>query len=234
MLDKLKVYNVGGKIRIGSSNDGGYVLPLQMLQNSECLFSYGIADDISFDEHYIQLTNKRAYGYDHTIEGVDTKYPNLFTWYKKGISGNPTQDTGNFVDHYKAHSLSGLSGRALLKVDVEGCEYEWLENTNIQELASITTGFVLEVHDLHDDAIRQRFINCIEELNKYFYICHVHGNNCSSVFGYEGVYFPMVLEITFISKEIVNGEVSFSDETFPTHLDSPNNKHLPDINLNFM
>lgn len=235
MLDILTVYNVGGKIRVGSSNDGGYVLPLRMLQDSECLFSYGIAEDISFDEHYIQLFNKKVYGYDHTIEGVNTQYPNLFTWYKKGISGTPSEHTGNFVDHYKAHSLSGLSGRALLKVDVEGCEYEWLENTNIQELASITTGMVLEVHDLQYGDTRERFIKCIEELNKHFYICHLHGNNCARTFSYEGdIQFPDVLELTFISKEIVDGLPNISNETFPTHLDSPNNKYLPDINLNFM
>lgn len=231
MLDILKVYNVGGKIRVGSINDGGYVLPLRMLQESECLFSYGIADDISFDEHYIQLSLKKAYGYDHTISSVNTQYPELFTWYKKGISGTPQEDTGNFVDHYKE---LGISGRVLLKVDVEGCEYEWLENTNIEELASITTGMVLEVHDLQYGDTRERFIKCIEELNKYFYICHLHGNNCARTFRYEGdIQFPDVLELTLISKEIVN-QVVISTETFPTHLDSPNNKYLPDINLNFL
>ena len=135
------------------------------------------------------------------------------------------------MDHYKE---LGISGRVLLKVDVEGCEYEWLENTNIEELASITTGMVLEVHDLQYGDTRERFIKCIEELNKYFYICHLHGNNCARTFRYEGdIQFPDVLELTLISKEIVN-QVVISTETFPTHLDSPNNKYLPDINLDFM
>jgi hypothetical protein len=43
----------------------------------------------------------------------------------------------------------------------------------------------------------------------------------------------MVLELTLISKDIVT-EVSISEETFPTELDSPNNKYLKDIDLNFM
>jgi hypothetical protein len=232
MINKLKVYNVGEKTRVGSANDGGYVLPLQMLQDSEYLFSYGIADDISFDEHYIQLTNSKVYGYDHTIDGISTQYPELFTWYKKGLSGSTTETTGNFIDHYKE---LGLSGRALLKVDVEGCEYEWLtnKNTNIEELASITTGIVLEVHNLENDFVRHRFLECIEELNKYFYICHIHGNNCARVFRYKDIDFPMVLELTFISKAIVK-EATLSNETFPTELDSPNNKYLSDIYLKFM
>lgn len=231
MIDKLKVYNVGGKVRVGSKNDGGYVLPLQMLQESKCLFSYGIADDITFDEHYIQLTNNKVYGYDHTIEGVNTRYPDLFTWNKKGISGTSEEETDNFVYHYKE---LGISGRVLLKVDVEGCEYEWLENTNFQELANITTGIVLEVHYLDDVTTRNRFLKCIDELNKHFYICHVHGNNCAATFKHGEIDFPMVLEITFISKGIVDGLVGFSNETFPTELDNPNSKHLPDLNLDFM
>jgi hypothetical protein len=230
MIDQLRVYNVGDKIRVGSENDGGYVLPLQMLEDSECLFSYGIAEDITFDEHYIELTNKKVYGYDHTIDGVDTKHPDLFTWHKKGISGTPQEETDNFVNHYKE---LGISGRALLKVDVEGCEYEWLANTNIEELANITTGIVLEVHSLENDFVRDRFIHHIKELNKHFYICHIHGNNCSRVFRYKDIDFPMVLELTFISKAIVK-EATLSNETFPTELDSPNNKYLSDIDLKFM
>lgn len=230
MIDQLKVYNVGGKVRVGSKNDGGYVLPLKMLQNSQFLFSYGIAEDITFDEHYIELTGNKAYGYDHTIDGVDTKHPDLFAWYKKGISGTPQEETDNFVNHYKE---LGLSGRALLKVDVESCEYEWLYNTNLEELSKITTGIVIEFHDLNNDFVRDRFISHIEELNKNFYICHIHGNNCSETFKYGDIDFPMVLELTLISKDIVT-EVSISEETFPTELDSPNNKYLKDIDLNFM
>jgi hypothetical protein len=198
-----------------------------MLEESECLFSYGINNDITFDEHYIQLTNKKVYGYDHTIEGVETQYPNLFTWYKKGLSGTPQEQTDNFLNHYKE---LGISGRVLLKIDVEGCEYEWLQNTDIQELANITTCIVLEVHTLHDDSIREKFTGYIEELNRHFYLCHLHGNNYAPTFNYEGHDVPMVLELTFVPKALVL-EATISVETFPTVLDTPNNSNNPDINL---
>lgn len=230
MINQLKVYNVGEKIRVGAINDGGYVLPKQALEQSECLFSYGINDDITFDEHYIQLTNKKVYAYDHTIEGIDTQYPELFTWYKKGLSGTTQEETDNFLNHYKELSISG---RVLLKVDVEVCEYEWLEHTDVQELANITTGIVLEVHWIHDEYVREKFISCIEELNKYFYLCHIHGNNYASTFNYEGSEIPIVLELTFVPKSLVP-EAIVTTETFPTDLDSPNNLNNPDIILNFI
>lgn len=230
MINQLKIYNVGEKIRIGNTYDGGYVLPKQTIENSVCLFSYGINNDITFDEHYIQLTNKKVYAYDHTIGGINTNYPHLFTWYKKGLSGTPQEQTDNFINHYKE---LGISGRVLLKVDIDGSEYEWLQNTDIQELANITTCFSLEVHFLHDQPIREKFISCIEELNKYFYLCHIHGNNYGPTFNYEGCDVPMILELTFVPKSLVP-EVSLSTENFPTNLDTPNNPSVPDINLNFI
>ena len=230
MINQLKVYNVGEKIRIGNTYDGGYVLPKQMLEDSECLFSYGINNDITFDEHYMQLTNKKVYAYDHTIDGIHTQRPDLFTWYKKGLSGTSQEQTDNFLNHYKE---LGISGRVLLKMDVEACEYEWLQNTNIQELANITTCFTLEVHMLHDDFFREKFISCIEELNKHFYLCHIHGNNYAPTFNYKGHDVPIVLELTFVPKALVP-EAIISTETLPTHLDAPNNSNSPDINLNFI
>lgn len=230
MINQLKIYNVGEKIRIGNTYDGGYVLPKISLEQSECLFSYGINNDITFDEHYIQLSGKKVYGYDHTIQGIHTNYPSLFTWYKKGLSGTIQQDTDNFLDHYKQ---LGIAGRVLLKVDVEGCEYEWLQNTDLQQLANITTGIVMEIHFIHHADIREKFINCLEQLNKHFYLCHMHGNNYAPTFDYEGNDLPIVFELTFVPKDLIT-EVSFSTESFPTELDTPNNPDSPDINLNFI
>jgi hypothetical protein len=229
MINQLKVYNVGEKIRVGNTYDGGYVLPKQMLEDSECLFSYGIYNDITFDEHYIQLTNKKAYGYDHTIEEINTQYPELFTWYKKGLSGTTQEQTGNFVEHYNELQLST---RTLLKVDVESSEYEWLENTDIQKLADITTGIVIEFHCLSDEDIRNRFIAIINNLNKYFYLCHIHGNNWGTTFQYDGYVIPDVIEMTFISKALVK-DVELDLTSYPTELDTPNNVHLKDYPLPF-
>ena len=230
MINQLKIYNVGEKIRIGNTYDGGYVISKQMLEDSECLFSYGINNEISFDEDYIRHTGKKVYGYDHTINGVQTQYPNLFKWYKKGLSGTPRSNTDNFINHYKQ---LGISGRVLLKVDVEECEYEWLQNTDLQELAKITTGLVLEMHEIHREDVTDKFINCLTELNKHFYLCHVHGNNYGPTFNYQGCNVPIVAELTFIPKDIVK-EVSDSTEIFPTKLDNPNDSSIPDINLDFI
>lgn len=229
MIDKLKPYYVGEKIRIGNAYDGGYVLPKQMMEDSICLFSYGVNNDITFDEHYIQLTNKKVYAYDHTIEGIHTQYHDLFTWYKKGLSGTPQEQTDNFLNHYNE---LGISEKVLLKVDVECYEYEWLENTDVEKLAAACTGLIIEFHMVADENFRNRFINVIENLNKHFYLCHIHGNNYGGTFNYEGYAIPDVLEMTYISKAIVKN-VELDTTVYPTELDAPNNVAWTDHFLPF-
>jgi hypothetical protein len=64
-------------------------------------------------------------------------------------------------------------------------------------------------------------------------LCHIHGNNCSTTFNYEGHDVPVVLELTFVPKALVS-EVIITTETFPTALDAPNNYILTDHNLLFI
>jgi hypothetical protein len=231
MINQLKVYNVGEKVRLGSPHDGGYVLSKKAIEVSSCLFSYGIEDDITFDQDYIKLTQNKVYGYDHTINHIHTDYPELFTLYKKGISGTTQEETGNFLEHYRE---LGLSNRVLLKIDVEGCEFEWFENTNISELAQVVTGIVIEFHELYNHEFRDRFILILEKLNEYFYIHHVHGNNHSSFFNYNGYDIPNVIELSFIPKDLVEGQPELDDQSFPTTLDAPNNAEVIDFNLEFI
>lgn len=229
MLNQLEIFNVGEKIRVGNVNDGGYVLPKIALENSNSLFSYGINDDIGFDENYIELTNNNVYGFDHTIEGIETKYPSKFTLYKEGLSSKKTNNTDNFLNHYKDLNISGS---VLLKIDVEGCEYEFFNNTNIGEIAKIVSCVTIEFHSLDLDLTRNEFLNIVKNLNEFFYICHIHGNNWGKHFkcDYQNKEFdfPKVLEITFINKNIVN-ECKVDLSHYPNELDNPNNVDAPEL-----
>lgn len=236
MIDLLNVYNVGEKVRLGSANDGGYVLPKLCIKNSKYLFSYGISDDISFDEHYIEQTEfkNKVIAYDHTIDNIFTKYQDNFTLNKIGLSGIETNETSNFIKHYHDNNIKE---RVLLKVDVECCEYEWLENTNIETLSQIISGLIIEFHELSDEIYKNRFVEIIKKLNNYFYICHIHGNNWSHTFTYvhdSNTYeIPNVLEITFIPKNIVKN-VQLDNSIYPCELDSPNNEVKREISLEFL
>jgi hypothetical protein len=242
MIKLLRMYDpILQKVRVGNFWDGGYVLALQSLGRSSALFSYGVGTDISFEKAYVDATNKYAFCFDHTIQNIDipVKYAHKLIYTKEGISGVTQQNTKNFIQHYQER---GFSDRVLFKCDVEGAEYEFLENTDIEKLASITTGLIFEFHYLEDPAKRERFFNCVEKLNQYYYLCHVHGNNYSSNFVYEeidGEYkkqysVPNVIELSFVNKDLVSDSI-LDKKNYPCdYLDRKNDLSKLELDLSFL
>lgn len=236
MIKDLQIFNVGEKIRVGSKNDGGYILPKIAIEKSDFLFSYGIETNIEFEEEYIELSDnkKNVYAFDHTIDGIPTRYENNFFFNKEGLSSSKTNNTNNFLEHFNSRFNNG---KALLKIDVEGCEYEWFDNTSIEDLSKKVVAIVIEFHNLSDEDYRNNFFRIVKNLNNYFYVCHIHGNNCSGQFLYKEndllTNIPDVIELSFVSKDIVTN-VSMDKSFYPTKLDTPNSVYLEDYDLSFV
>lgn len=244
MIRTLRIYDpILQKVRIGNNWDGGYVVALQSLGRSAALFSYGVGTDISFEKAYVDATNRTAYCYDHTISdiGIEDKYKYKLFYHKEGISGIPTENCDNFINHYKK---MGLTDRVLFKADTEGAEYEFILNTDISELAKITTGLVFEFHYLQDPNRQKQFFECMHKLNEHFYLCHVHGNNYSQNFAYDEpipnseyvrqYLLPEVIELTFVNKDLVR-EPIIDKRVYPNeYLDRKNDLGRLELDLSFL
>jgi hypothetical protein len=226
MIENLKIYDVGEKVRLGCLSDGGYVIPKIALKNCDYLFSYGIGDNISFDEDYVLLTNGIAHCYDHTIDYSFFEKNSNIIFYNEGLSGKKTENTNNFLAHYR---FLKLTKKVLLKIDVEGAEYEFFENTDLYEFSNIVNCITIEFHNLQDDNVRNLFFKIIKKLNIYFYICHLHGNSDNEFFQLNGFDFPKLLEITFINKKITT-LVKIDKNKYPSNLDFPNSNNGQELN----
>ena len=55
-------------IRIGSANDGGYVIPKKNINKIDLLISFGISDNWDFEKHLSKLTNCSVEAYDFSID----------------------------------------------------------------------------------------------------------------------------------------------------------------------
>lgn len=257
MIERLKLYDPKlQKVRLGNPCDGGYVVPLQALCKSACLFSYGVGGDISLEMDYVEATNKKAFCFDHTCYfKIPVEYDNKIIYFSEGLSGLKTEKTDNFVNHYNKYfapiwdqNANVFFDKVLLKMDVEGSEYEYLIQSDIQHLSKITTGLLIEFHGLSHKQTRDVFFDCMGRLNQYFYLCHVHGNNNSPNFYYsekifnkelneeyiQKFFIPDSFELSFVSKEIIMNP-GFDPRKYPcAFLDRVNNILRPESNLDFL
>ena len=221
------------KIRLGPKEDGGYVVSDCVLSNVDSLFTYGAGDFISrpenigFEKEFVKKYNKPAYLFDHTVH-IDEFKDGLISFFNEGLGFGDKCNT--FFNHYKK---LGIKNSVLLKIDIEGSEYDFFERTDIFELSKLVSGICIEFHSLNIKEFRERFVKLCKELEKFFVLNHVHGNNWGGTFEYEGYDIPTVLESTYVNKNIAGNFIECTD-TYPIkNLDYPNKAGGEDIDLLF-
>ena len=124
------------------------------------------------------------------------------------------------------HILSDfdVSEFVYLKIDIEGSEYEIIEQITDSEFSLI--GLTIEFHDV--STRKTEFISCIRKLQAKFVINHIHPNNHRDVING----FPDVIEVSFILKKLLDGDQLLRRES-RLDIDSPNNRSRSDYNLIF-
>ena len=65
----LKPYFIKKKelVRLGSIDDGGYVLPIKDARISDVLISLGISDNWDFEKDFAKFSNAKVIAYDYSI-----------------------------------------------------------------------------------------------------------------------------------------------------------------------
>lgn len=237
-LQALSVYNTNSpKIRLGNANDGGYILNQIILSNTERLISVGIGGEDAFELQWAEQ-------YPNTfIEAYDGTYPcnNLCHKFPDRINKNifyVHNDVGFKEKDIPINVIADNKRNVLLKVDTEGAEYSIFDNfypdTNL-------TGLILEVHDLHEERNREKLVQLIQHNFQNLVLFHIHGNSWGGTFNLNLIpntdnnitvkNFPHVLELSFVSKYLVQS-LSLDTNKFPiTGLDTSNRPDTPDIDL---
>ena len=131
----------------------------------------------------------------------------------------------------------------LLKIDIEGAEYDYFTSVDIKAVADVTTGIVLEVHNVHDPKYRDQLVTVLNKLKPYYFLTHIHGNNWGGTFDlierindskFTGYSLPVVMEFTFVNKRYANVAIPDNQKYPIAGLDMPNNADRPDTNLDFL
>ena len=135
--------------------------------------------------------------------------------------GSGKYETSFLKSLQRIRERSGENAQVFLKIDIEGGEYDILEE--LVEYDDFICGLVLEFH--HVDKNLEKIENFINRFS--LTLIHVHANNAGGV-NCHGV--PLAIEITF-SKYL--NKLS-SDLSFPHEYDQKNIECINDIALTFV
>ena len=123
--------------------------------------------------------------------------------------------------------VKGL-GDVFLKMDIEGAEYDVILDVLGHE--SRVGCLVVEFHNIVGRAAE--FNHAIDRLLERFWLLHIHGNNCGPFDS--GASFPDTVELTFLNRRMVQGDLDLSRRSYPVAgLDAPNDPLKEDYVLNF-
>lgn len=208
-------------LRTGRKNDGGYVMA-DCFGGVKTAYSLGICDDVSWDKDMAEK-NIDVFMYDHTVDNLPEENPH-FHFFKYGIGGK-SEGVFKTLDDLISENGHENDNNMILKMDIEGSEWEVIENT---EALGKFSQIAIELHDLCRTA-DERIIFCLEKLVKTHAPVHIHANNCSDVCFFGDAMLPDALEITYLRRS----DFVFSENTrfFPTKLDMKNDTSKPEIML---
>lgn len=186
--------------------DGGYVLGDFRMDNLSIL-SYGVGNDplgLGFEQSFEDV---EIHLYDGSCDGLPSNVDGA-TFVKENLNSR------NFKKHVERLNKNT---NKILKMDIEGSEYEFLTRENLEICFQNFDQIAIEVHGLIEEvpegwviesaiqkaknnlALKIDFFN---KLNERFYLFHIHGNNHSPRY----VDFPDSLELTYINKKLVKEE----------------------------
>jgi len=227
ILFKLKPFYLGyDLIRIGSNNDGGYLLP-DILDQIKVCFSPGTGNNINFEKDLIKRGIK-TYLADGTINESRMQLKD-FNFIKKNISSFESCKTITLENWVNSQNIS--SNDMLLQMDIESSEYEVLHSTPEETLKKFKV-IIIEFHYIEKISniyFYQNFNNVLDKLLLNFEICHIHPNNCQGTYSLHGIELPTAIEVTFLRKDLCKNKVPVTN--LPHELDQKNITILDDVFL---
>jgi hypothetical protein len=230
MLQPIALTNCRLK-RFGETHDGGYLMCGNLLGRVRSAYSYGIS---GYDKWGCDISNTlrvTVHQYD-CFNTTRPACPDGRTVFHAECVGDTTRNVdGRLFDTIRNQRAKNgdRNKRIVLKIDVEGAEWDSLLSTPDEVLEHIDQ-MAVEFHWVQDQERRwvhnDKYLRVVQRLKQFFEIAHIHFNNGSCITGLEP--FPTwAYEVLFVSKRLA--VVDHSRRPGGLHrLDAPNNPSFAD------
>ena len=215
------------KVRLGGSNDGGYVF-IDDFDAVSTVISCGISDDVSCDLAFAQL-GKNVVQFDHTVEGSPVEHA-CFCFYKQAIDELREIPGSTRLSDVIRNVGDPSKSDLLLKIDIDGDEWKTFANIPPADLRRCRQ-IACEFHDLwrmFDPEFLSRYEAALANILKGFFPAHIHANNFRGFSIVLGVALPEVFEVTFVNKQIYR---QGARQRIGLKVDAPNDAAAPDLFL---
>jgi hypothetical protein len=216
--------------RFGESNDGGYLMCGNLLGGVQSGYSYGIS---GYDKWGCDISTK----FDvtvHQYDCFDTTRPACFFGemvFHEECVGDTSRTTEGLLFDTITHQLAkngDSAKRIVLKIDVEGAEWDSLQSVPDGVLQQIDQ-LAVEFHWLEENLQwvgDEKYIRVVQRLKQFFEVGHIHFNNQSCI-GDLAPFPTHAYEVLFVSKRLALVD-STRKAGGPHPLDSPNNPSVAD------
>lgn len=193
-MDNLfQVYDTGlVRKRFGADEDGGYVVPLDLLARIGHVTTFGVGPDISFEldvDDALKQAGKTVWFdfWDGTVERLPG--------YRENFCLTRCQ-----VDGKNVAGILKDRPPNLWKFDIEGAELEFAGKVPEDAMREIPL-IVCEIHAAGREAEAENLLRFIERTHTLF---HIHANNhCSTRSFVAGRNVASVFECTFVQNDLV-------------------------------
>jgi hypothetical protein len=222
----------GKYVRVGKSNDGGYIMLDNAHKNQiDAAYSFGISNDVSWDE-VIADSGVDVFMYDPTIKKLPKPHPK-FHFFKTGITGHEKKNNFSTLRELIANNGHATYNNMIMKMDVEGCEWDGFLETPLEVMNQFSQ-FMVEFHDLSYAVYNSTYssiVAALKKINQTHQSIHIHANNGFIPLWIADLVLPGSLEVTYIRRADVKDTLIANTRQFPTEIDQPNRINWPDIYL---
>ena len=218
--------------RVGSAADGAYAMAT-VGENVDAAISIGVGHDVSWDQ---AIAAKRipVAMFDPTVSELPSPVSGG-TFHRIGIGipgATPAPDLHGMdlrpLEDLLALARVSTSNELLLKVDVEGAEWDALRDVDF----SVFQQVVIEMHDiarLSDPKQAEAVLETVRMLAQTHYPVHVHANNEGAFNRFDRFWFPAVIEASYVRKDLLAGATPAT--CLVEGLDIPSNPEYPDSDM---
>ena len=216
-----------GLIRLGSENDGGYLVP-DDLDGIEACFSPGVSNDSRFEKD-CATRNIKVFLADASVN-TPAETDSLFDFIPMFI-GSMNNNSYLTLDKWVNSKIPDTNKELLLQMDIERAEYEVFHSLSEKTINRFRV-MVIEFHDL-DEMWNYPFFKVMSRVFKKIlqthHCVHIHPNNIANKSKLNGIETVQAMEFTFYKKERIN-KVRYQT-SFPHKLDKDNSPKEPTVVL---